>query len=82
MGQNNWFEHDDDPAEPTDELLISRCRSGDMTAYAGLIHKYQHRLFNAVLRMVNNYDDAQELTQDAFVRALQGLKRFLVPVLN
>jgi len=76
MRQSNQMEPEHRPAELTDELLISRCRSGDMTAFGALVEKYQHRLFNAVLRMVYNFDDAQELTQEAFIRALNGLKRF------
>jgi len=76
MRQSNQMEPKDRPADQTDELLISRCRSGDMTAFGALVEKYQHRLFNAVLRMVYNFDDAQELTQEAFVRALKGLKKF------
>ncbi|KPK77221.1 MAG: hypothetical protein AMJ79_03980 [Phycisphaerae bacterium SM23_30] len=60
----------------TDEILLDRCRRGDRAAFGLLIEKHQHRLFNAVLRMVNNYDDAQELTQDAFVRALQSVDNF------
>lgn len=76
MRQSNQMEPKDRPADQTDELLISRCRSGDMTAFGALVEKYQHRLFNAVLRMVYNFNDAQELTQEAFVRALKGLKKF------
>ena len=59
-----------------DETLISRCRSGNMVAFGQLIEKYQDRLFNAVLRMVGNQDDALELTQEAFYRAIKGLKKF------
>lgn len=76
MRQSKQTEPEYRPADQTDELLISRCRSGDMTAFGALVEKYQHRLFNAVLRMVYNFDDAQELTQEAFVRALKGLKKF------
>ncbi len=44
--------------------------------FAQLITRYQDRLFNMVLRMVGNYDDAQELTQEAFLRAFKGAKKF------
>jgi len=47
-----------------------------MDAFGRLIEKYQDRLFNAVFRIVANRDDAMELTQEAFVRALKGLKKF------
>jgi len=59
-----------------EELLVKRARSGNMAAFGQLIEKYQDRLFNAILRMVGNYDDSQELTQEAFFRALRGLNRF------
>ena len=61
---------------PTDRFLISQSRGGDMGAFGELIKRYQDRLFNAIMRMVGHHDDAQELTQEAFVRALQGIKRF------
>ncbi|MBN2377491.1 MAG: sigma-70 family RNA polymerase sigma factor [Sedimentisphaerales bacterium] len=76
MGQNPQMDQDKAASALTDELLVRRCRNGEMAAFAELIERHQHRLFNAVLRMVYNHDDAQELTQDAFVRALQGLSRF------
>lgn len=76
MSQNNRSMDNDDQAPLNEKMLITRCQSGDMTAFAQLMKEHQDRLFNAVYRMVNNYDDAQELTQEAFVRALQGLKKF------
>ena len=63
-------------AELSDDALIARCKSGHMGAFSVLVHRYQHRLFNALLRMVGNHDDAQDLAQEAFVRALRGLKQF------
>ncbi len=69
--------NDDLQAEATsDDILLARSRAGQMAAFGELVERYQHRLYNAVLRMVANTDDAQEITQDAFVRALQGLRQF------
>ena len=76
MGQNNQNEVDYNTSATTDERLLELCRSGDRDSFGRLVEKYQHRLFNALLRMVDNYDDAQELTQEAFVRALQSVDRF------
>jgi len=59
-----------------EDNLIKRCRNGNIGALEQLIEKYQDRLFNAILRMVGNYDDAQELTQEALFRAIKGLKKF------
>ena len=74
-GSQNYMTDDrNGPSE--DDILISRCRKGNMTAFGQLVEKYQHRLFNTIYRMVNNYDDALELTQEAFYRAIKGLKKF------
>jgi len=57
-------------------VLIRRCRKGNMAAFGQLIEQYQDRLFNTVFRVVGNRDDALELTQEAFYRALKGLPKF------
>ena len=75
-GQNGKGANVPDGRVPTDEVLVGRCRNGDLAAFGQLIERHQDRLFNAVLRMVNNYDDAQELTQEAFFRALRGIRKF------
>ena len=60
-----------------DEQIILRCRKDDsMAAFGLLVDKYQDRVFNAALRMVGNHDDALDLTQEAFCRALRSLSRF------
>src|SRR5688572_8240564 len=53
--------------------LIRRARAGDRAAYGQLVIRYQHRLFNAVLRMVGDREEARELTQEAFTRGLEKL---------
>lgn len=62
--------------EATDESLVARCRAGDTEAFAVLVDRYRRRIFSLVLRMVGNWDDAQDLAQEAFVRAYQGLHTF------
>ena len=59
-----------------DRDLILHCRQGDMRAFSLLVEKYQDRLFNATYRLCGNYQDACELTQEAFLRALRGLAGF------
>jgi len=72
-GQNNTPGGNDHNDE---EELLARCCKDDMAAFGKLIEKYQDRLFNVILRMVSNYDDAQELSQEAFCRAVKGIKKF------
>jgi RNA polymerase sigma-70 factor (ECF subfamily) len=57
----------------SDRAAVRAVRRGDREAYAGLVHAYQHRLFGLVLMIVRRRDAADELTQDAFVRAYTHL---------
>lgn len=75
-GLNSKPEPDRNAAHRDEQVLISQCRHGDMAAFGQLVQTYQHRLFNTMLRMSGNEDDALELTQETFVRALQGIKKF------
>jgi len=59
-----------------DAVLLKRCRDGEMGGFAVLIRKYQDRLYNAILKMCGNPDDAEELCQEAFVKALENLGTF------
>ncbi len=61
---------------PDDRRLISESLGGRTEAFGALICRYQDRLFNAVLRVVDNPDDAQDVVQDAFVNAYQSLASF------
>jgi len=61
---------------PDDRDLLEQCRQGDMTAFSLLVEKYQDRLFNATYRLCGNYQDACELTQETFLRALRGIAGF------
>ena len=74
-GQNNGLAGYN-PGHLSDEDLLARCRSGDLAACGPLVERYQHRLYNAVLRMVANVDDAQDIAQEAFFRALRSVKKF------
>lgn len=59
-----------------DRDLLQQCRQGDMQAFAVLVERYQDRLFNATYRICGNYQDACELTQEAFLRALKNISGF------
>ncbi len=62
--------------EQEDACLIQASQQGDQDAFAILLQKHQRRVFNVILRMVNNYDDASEVTQETFLAAWQGLPSF------
>ena len=59
-----------------DKRLIAETLKGRSAAFGELIVRYQDRLFNAVIRVVDNHDDALDIVQDSFVNAFQGLTSF------
>ena len=59
-----------------DAALLKRCRNGDMQAFGALVAKYQDRVFNLIFRMCGNRTDAEELAQEAFLKALEKINQF------
>ena len=59
-----------------DAALIRQARDGDRTAYGQIVLAYQDRLYNAVLRLVGDCDEAAEITQEAFTRGLMKIDSF------
>ena len=62
--------------EQDDLVLVSASKNGDQEAFAQLVQRYQRRVFNLVYRMLEQYEDATEITQDTFLAAWQGLPSF------
>ncbi len=64
-------------AIPIEEaVLVEQARSGDMSAFSRLVAKYQDRILNTCWRISGNIEDAQDLTQDAFLHALEAIDSF------
>lgn len=59
-----------------DAELVARVQGGETTAYGALVLKYQDRIFNTCWRICGHLEDARDLTQDAFVKALEGIASF------
>jgi RNA polymerase sigma-70 factor (ECF subfamily) len=59
-----------------DAILVERCRYGDSAAIEQLILKYQNRIYNVILKICANTDDAAELTQDTFVKVIENIDKF------
>jgi len=62
--------------EQDDIELVTASKSGDQDAFALLVQRHQHRVFNLVYRMLQQYDEANEVTQETFLAAWQGLPSF------
>lgn len=59
-----------------DDLLIERIKNGDIAAYNDIVAKYYDRIYARVSQLLKNKQDAEEVTQDAFIRAHRGLENF------
>jgi len=59
-----------------DQLLVERVKSGDKKAYDLLVLKYQHKIIKLVMRYVRDPSEAQDVAQEAFVKAYRALPKF------
>ncbi len=59
-----------------DKVLVNRIKSGDASAFDEMVSRYWDRIFAKVMQLLKNRQDAEEVTQDAFVRAHRGLEKF------
>ena len=59
-----------------DNEIISKVLSGDQQAYAGLVNRYQNYVFTLSLRFTKNREDAEEVSQDIFIKAYRSLADF------
>ncbi len=62
--------------EQDDAQLVVASKNGDQDTFSLLVQRYQRRVFNLVFRMLQNYEEANEITQEAFLAAWQGLPSF------
>jgi len=72
--------HVESAAEPRDNAvdaeLVRRFTDGDESAFTELVHRYRGRIYGLTLNLLHNASDAEEITQDTFIRAYRGLSRF------
>jgi RNA polymerase sigma-70 factor (ECF subfamily) len=58
--------------------LVAQCQSGDVDAFSGLIEHFEKRVFHFVLRMTRQAQDAEDITQDTFVKVWRNIHRFRI----
>jgi len=59
-----------------DKNLIARCIKGDRQAFEALLIQYEKPVFNAAYRMLNNRDDASDVTQTVFLKVYENFASF------
>jgi RNA polymerase sigma-70 factor (ECF subfamily) len=60
----------------SDEILIERIKNGDVEAFNPLVERYKLPLYKVMYRMVYNQDDAEDLVEEAFIKAYRAMTRF------
>jgi len=59
-----------------DMIIVRQVQGGDVAAFDRLIEKYRERVYGIVYHMTSNREDAADLTQEAFIKAFQSIRRF------
>jgi RNA polymerase sigma-70 factor (ECF subfamily) len=70
-----------EPAPPaaetvTDRVLVKCAQDGEYAAFDSLINRYQERIYATIYHMTSNHEDANDLTQETFIKAYKALKNF------
>ena len=60
----------------SDAELVARVRQGDEAAFEQLVRRHQRYAFNLAYRVLGDYAEAEDVTQEAFVRAWRGMPGF------
>jgi RNA polymerase sigma-70 factor (ECF subfamily) len=60
----------------TDRDLVDRAKRGDVAAFGQLVRRHQARIFRLAIHMLRDKAEAEDVTQETFIRAYQALARF------
>ena len=56
--------------------LVAAAKAGDLGAFNELVNRYERRIFRLTMNITQNREDAEDATQDAFLKAFQHLDNF------
>ncbi|MEK6756884.1 MAG: sigma factor [Bacteroidota bacterium] len=62
--------------EQDDKELVRQCLGGENKAFEIILDRYEKPIYNGILRMVNDPEDAADLTQSVFVKAYEKLTTY------
>src|SRR5258706_8310076 len=58
------------------EAVIQRCLKGDQQAWEAIVRQYRRKVFNVAYKFVGRHDEAEDLTQDIFLKIFKSLGTF------
>jgi RNA polymerase sigma-70 factor, ECF subfamily len=61
---------------PEERSIIQRCKQGDIGAFNELVKRYEKQVYNFAYRLTGNYDDANDIAQDALIRVYNAIGSF------
>jgi RNA polymerase sigma-70 factor (ECF subfamily) len=63
-------------APPNTDELVERCLKGDQTAWEQIVKQHWRKVFNLAYKFVGRHDEAEDLTQDIFLKIFKALHTF------
>ena len=76
MGPKSLVQQSGSVKHDKEKLLVDRCRQGDRESFAQLMKLHEKQIYNFTYRMLGDEEEAEDLTQDIFVAAFRGIRRF------
>ena len=64
------------PQSTATDQLIQACLAGDQQAWDAIVHKYWRRVFNVAYKFVGKHDEAEDLSQEIFLKVYKALATF------
>jgi RNA polymerase sigma-70 factor (ECF subfamily) len=64
------------PLPPATDEIIERCLNGDQAAWESIVRLYRRKVFNVAYKFVGRHDQAEDLTQDVFLKLYKSLDTF------
>lgn len=62
--------------DPQEAALVERAQRGDLDAFDEIVRRHQQQVFAVAVRMLGSVDDAEDVAQDAFIRAFRAISSF------
>ena len=76
MNSSKETKHLSEKAQKDYELVVKATKNNDQQAFSDLMDRYKDSIYFMLLKMVNNKDDAEDLTIEAFGKAFNSLKQY------